>query len=120
MRIRHITYIPIAAFILLAPVGAEASWLPGWGSFDGTPGLDPYWCHGTGNELHVGDFNGDGKSDLMCHTTTTGRRRVDLGDADVRGFWGSDWDSNTDGGAVNDWCSAAGEEIFVGDFNGDG
>src|SRR5690606_7666324 len=86
---------------------------------------DPSWCHGAGNKLYVGDFDGNGHADLLCHTngsgSPAGRRRVDLAKVpDYRGFRGTNWDSNTDGGAVDDWCSAASESIYVGDFNGDG
>jgi hypothetical protein len=110
----------IPSILLFAPAIAEASWLPGWGSNDGTPGIDDSWCYGANIKLYVGDFDGNGRSDLMCHSSSSGQRRIDFQYATYRGFWGTNWDSYTDGAAVNDWCSESGEELFVGDFNADG
>ncbi|EDM81009.1 putative secreted esterase [Plesiocystis pacifica SIR-1] len=102
----------------LAPAQAHAK-LPGWG-IDGTPGVTDDWCWGLGRTAYVGDFNGDGLDDLLCHNSDNGRRRIDYADDAYSGFWGTDWDSLANSSASNDWCEAAGEELFVGDFNGDG
>jgi hypothetical protein len=105
---------------MLAPAAAEAAWLPGWGSGDGTPGVDDSWCYGANNTLYVGDFDGNGRSDVLCHNSSTGQRRIDFQYPAYRGLWGTNWDSNTDGGAVDDWCSESGEVVHIGDFNADG
>lgn len=110
----------VSTILMLSPAAAEASWLPGWGSSDGTPGVDDDWCFGANYKLHVGDFDGNGRSDVMCHNSGSGQRRIDFQYSTYRGLWGTNWDSYPDGGAVDDWCSDAGEEIFVGDYNGDG
>ncbi len=105
---------------MLAPAAAEAAWLPGWGSSDGTPGVDDSWCFGANYKLYVGDFDGNGHSDVMCHNSSSGQRRLDFQYSTYRGLWGTNWDSYTDGGAIDDWCSESGTEILVGDYNGDG
>lgn len=111
-----------AALLLLTPCEASATPLPGWG-IDGNPNVDEQWCHGTHRFLHVGDFDGDGATDLLCHNRSTGRKRIDfanqrpgspLTEIDFLGLWGTDWD-RTDG-----WCTASGESLVVGDYNGDG
>ncbi|MCX4243453.1 FG-GAP repeat domain-containing protein [Paraliomyxa miuraensis] len=111
-----------AALLLLTPSTASATPLPGWG-IDGNPNVDEQWCHGTNRSLHVGDFDGDGAADLLCHNRSTGRKRIDFAnqrpgspatEIDFLGFWGTDWD-HTDG-----WCTASGETLLVGDYNGDG
>ena len=35
---------------------------------------DRNWCVGGGKKVYTGDFNGDGKTDLCCHTTSSGRK----------------------------------------------
>ncbi len=80
--------------------------LTNWSSSDG-------WCsHDTG-ELHIGDFNGDGRSDLLCHDVANGDKWIIL--ADASGHFGlTNWY-----GALN-WCDLNSERLFVGDANGDG
>jgi hypothetical protein len=86
----------------------------GNGSFNGTDWEAPLnWCsHATG-ELHIGDFNRDGRDDMLCHDTSTGHKWVARARGNGR-FNGTDWE------APLNWCSHAGGELHIGDFNGDG
>ncbi|WP_181233890.1 FG-GAP repeat domain-containing protein [Enhygromyxa salina] len=70
------------------------------------------WCSHPGSKLHLGDYNGDGRDDMLCHDTA-GQKWIDYADSNGQ-FWGTDW-SYTDG-----WCAHAGSELHIGDFNGDG
>jgi hypothetical protein len=71
------------------------------------------WCDNEGSAIFVGDFNGDGRSDIVCHNGENGFRSVDL--ADSSGQFGG-----TDSTASNSWCDNNGSRLFVGDANGDG
>lgn len=46
------------------------------------------WCSHPGAENRVGDFNGDGRDDLLCHTDTDGGVHVDYASSQGR-FYGS-------------------------------
>ncbi|MFP2956776.1 FG-GAP-like repeat-containing protein [Myxococcus sp. 1LA] len=71
------------------------------------------WCtHSTG-QLHLGDFNGDGRSDLLCHDTNNGYKWLLYTDATGQVGGGGGW------AAALGWCSGA-RQVFTGDFNGDG
>lgn len=77
------------------------------------------WCEREGEHLWVGDFDGDGKDDLLCHGMIDGARRVDLSvpvseDILQVPFHG------TDVAAAGGYCRAASERLHVGDFDGDG
>ena len=74
---------------------------------------DAEWCNHDGAQLHVGDFNGDGRDDLLCHDTLTGHKWLDYASASGH-FLGTDWDRDAE------WCNEATSELRVGDFNGDG
>lgn len=121
-RALHISLacLALAALATVCPSSAEAG-LPGWG-VDGSPHIDDQWCFGSGRTLLRGDFDGDGMTDILCHNSSTGRKRIDFSGRDTlvasgleyRGFWGTDWDY------TQSWCIDGGEKLFVGDFNGDG
>ncbi len=74
---------------------------PGWWNW-GSPWCDP--AH-----LRLGDYNGDGKTDLSCHSDT-GYHIVAFSNGDGTfsspGWWGAQW------------CDPA--HLTLGDFNGDG
>jgi hypothetical protein len=69
------------------------------------------WCRSTG-QLLVGDYNGDGRDDMLCHNPSTGYKWVALARAGG-GFIGTDWQRNMG------WCRSTGQ-LLVGDYNGDG
>jgi hypothetical protein len=84
------------------------------GQFGGTNwSADAGWCNFAGASISIGDFNGDGRDDLVCHSAASGNRWVDL--ANTSGQFGA-----TDWSAGNTWCRANGDRMFVGDANGDG
>jgi len=71
------------------------------------------WCSHAGSELRIGDFNGDGRSDMLCHDT---RGRKWIAYANYKGNFdaGTGWHSNMG------WCIHASAQLLIGDFNGDG
>ncbi|WP_437621558.1 FG-GAP-like repeat-containing protein [Sorangium sp. So ce1151] len=70
------------------------------------------FCVAAGEQLYVGDFDGDGRDDLLCNQSD-GDMRIDLADSSGH-FQGSDW-VYTD----RNFCVTAGEKLYVGDFDGD-
>jgi hypothetical protein len=70
------------------------------------------WCNHEGSQLFTGDFNGDGRADMLCHDKT-GYKWVALASS-AGEFTGTSWKR------AMGWCSHAGSELHVGDFNGDG
>lgn len=72
------------------------------------------WCGGANVGLHLGDFNGDGRTDMLCHRRTTGDNWVSLANADGS-FSGTTWHNKK-----LKWCGHGGARFLVGDFNGDG
>lgn len=80
--------------------------------------IDTTWCSLAGEELFLGDFNGDARADLLCRyplrTATRGPGlRIDY--ADTGGsFTGTDWSLATT------WCTRPGDALHLGDFDGDG
>ncbi len=71
------------------------------------------FCNFEGAEIHIGDFNGDGRDDILCHSAETGNRAIDY--ANSAGQFGA-----TNFSAGNLFCRANGSRLFVGDVNGDG
>jgi VCBS repeat protein len=71
------------------------------------------WCVGDTRNLHVGDFNADGRDDLLCHDTLTGTRWVDFAAAGGEPF------AFTDSTGTGAWCNHVGARLSVGDFNND-
>ncbi len=69
------------------------------------------WCKGASRQLLVGDFNGDRRADLLCHTPATGYKAVALARTGGR-FVGTDWKKSLG------WCTGA-RQLLVGTFNGD-
>ena len=83
------------------------------GRFEGTDwSRAARWCRADVARLHVGDFNGDGRDDILCHNISNGWLHVDLANSSGQ-FWGTNWDRDAS------WCKAVGAELKVGDFNGD-
>jgi hypothetical protein len=69
------------------------------------------WCAHAGSVRLSGDFNGDGRDDLLCHDDL-GRKWVDYADGNGQ-LWGTDWEF------ASGWCGHAGSRILIGDYNGD-
>ena len=62
---------------------------------------------------HLGDYNLDGRDDLLCNSVATGRLWVDL--ASPSGDFGAtDQDANTN------FCKLPGDRLFTTDVDGDG
>lgn len=81
---------------------------------------DNAWCAQTANQrLFVGDANGDGRDDLICHNSS-GSTWVDYADASGR-FRGTNWSRTSDASADDSWCAIGPTlQLLVGDANGDG
>jgi hypothetical protein len=72
------------------------------------------WCNHSGAQLHIGDFNGDGRDDLLCHDTNTGHKWIAYSKNGANRFTGTDWERNMR------WCNHSGAQLHIGKFNGDG
>ena len=71
----------------------------GAGQFWGTDWeRDAGWCYHYFAELRFGDFNGDGRDDMLCHDLRSGHNWIDYADAAGQ-FWGTDWEHGTG------WCT---------------
>lgn len=77
------------------------------GKFTGSPWSGRAWCTGPRRELHVGDFNGDGRDDLLCHNVVNGKKEIDYANAQGK-FLAVDWSRN------NGFCSMPDAKMFVG------
>jgi hypothetical protein len=72
------------------------------------------WCGHSVGQLHMGDFNGDGRADLLCSDTSNGDKWIDYADGAGQ-FWGTDWQRESR------WCfGSSSARLHLGDFNGDG
>ena len=69
------------------------------------------FCFGKNEQLHIGDFNGDNRADMLCHDWKTGRNQIALANQDGH-FSSVNWRDNG-------WCSGTGRNVHIGDFNGD-
>jgi hypothetical protein len=75
---------------------------------------DVNFCLATGGKkLHVGDFNGDLRDDLLC-IAPTGSTQIDYNENDAVRFAGWDWWVDID------FCTHAGAKLLIGDTNADG
>lgn len=84
------------------------------GTFEGTNwSRDADWCSDATNRLHVGDFNGDGHDDILCHDLSSGWKWIDYANASGQ-FQGTNWTREAN------WCNDTSQELFIGDYNGDG
>lgn len=82
------------------------------GTFNGTDTRpEGRFCWGSDRQIYIGDFDGDGKADQLCHNETSGTRSIDYGATGLDG---------KDVMATNAFCRESNRYIVVGDFNGDG
>jgi|GEM_PF-5717915 len=79
-------------------------------------GVHSWPCRGVNARVHIGDFNGDGRDDLLCHDSTSGIRKIDYADGNGR-FGSFDWDSTVSGRRA--WCNERHQRLIIGDFDGD-
>jgi hypothetical protein len=102
--------------LLCADMVTGQKWIDfptGTATFAGTDWSTSFaWCVGQTRNLVIGDFNADGRDDLLCHDVKDGHRWVDL--ANSSGQFG-----NTDATGTGAWCSHVGARLYVGDFNND-
>ena len=72
------------------------------------------FCTDDNTQLFIGDFDGDGKSDMLCHNYQNGGKTIayatDNGDFSNCGTWYRNMH----------WCYQTYPKLYVGDFNGDG
>lgn len=74
------------------------------------------FCSHASGRLHAGDFDADGRTDLLCHDAGTGQMWVDFAAASGSPFNGvADWDP----GAAARWC-VGDWRLYVGEASGDG
>jgi len=70
------------------------------------------WCNHHGSSVYVGDFNGDNRTDILCHDT---KGYVWIAYADNAGtFTGTGWQKDMH------FCTCAGCTVCIGDFDKDG
>ncbi len=83
------------------------------GTFDGVANWtrSTAWCRADNAELHIGDFNNDGREDLLCHNTLSGTRYADYGTST-----GFAVDQMTFTGL---YCTFNTNRLFIGDVNDD-
>ena len=83
-----------------------------FGAFNGTDSRPAeQFCWGGDRQVYIGDFDGDGSDDLLCHNKSLGTRSIDYANTEFDGM-----DVMSD----NSWCKKSSRYIVVGDFNGDG
>lgn len=81
------------------------------GAFGGTDWERwPNWCTGD-SQLVVGDFDGDGRDDMLCNSD--GTQLIDFADSNAQ-FLGTDFSN------VSSWCVHDGSVLTVEDINNDG
>ncbi len=85
--------------------------------------VQPAWssavpfCNGTtGGDIFVGDYNGDGRTDMMCHPKASGVMTIDY--ADATGSYHNSGLWSPPAGPMF-WCTQPQQHMLTGDVNGD-
>jgi len=74
------------------------------------------FCTHESARLHAGDFNGDGRTDLLCHDSESGYTRITFAGRDAA----QPFDGDPDWWEDRAWCVHDGARVYASDFNGDG
>lgn len=83
------------------------------GTFGGTDWVrTSTWCAGSTKRVFKGDFNVDGRIDLLCHDAKTGHKQIDFASTSGQ-YAGNDWSTTTA------WCNGDKDRLMIGDFNND-
>ena len=69
---------------------------------------------GADRKLFIGDFDGDGRSDMLCHNSHTGHKKIAYANV------GGDFENPRTWNKNMHWCYKTNPKLYVGDFNGDG
>ncbi len=78
---------------------------------DGGAGPAAGWC-GDGKRTHYGDWNGDGRTDILCWDKAASAVSVALSNGDGFDAQPAPWSTG--------WCPGSVEALQIADFNGDG
>jgi hypothetical protein len=70
------------------------------------------FCAGSGFAIYAGDFDGDARSDTLCHDKNEGTVAIDY----AQNGFGIDWTSSLG----TSWCNGIGDTLLLGDFDLDG
>ncbi|MCA9709779.1 MAG: VCBS repeat-containing protein, partial [Myxococcales bacterium] len=62
------------------------------------------WCGAPTQRLFVGDYDGNGRDDLLCHDVVTGTKWIDYADGSGQ-FQGTNWVE------AGNWCDDAENEL---------
>ncbi|HEY8946433.1 MAG TPA: hypothetical protein VIM73_19415 [Polyangiaceae bacterium] len=109
------------AAILLHDVdsGGMRIHLPNDGEYGAATFVVPHtFCAGAKQNLYRADFNGDGRTDLLCHDVVAGALRMDrasTADGSTQPYGGTDW-SMIPG---TPFCAGKAERLIVGRFSND-
>ena len=72
-----------------------------------------YWCLGSGENIQIGDVDGDGRDDLLCNNSNSGALWVDLAQPDGS-FPYDNWMDTLN------YCKSPTAKMYMGKFNADG
>lgn len=75
------------------------------------------FCKGDSQRLLTGDFDGDTRSDLLCHDLETGIIQIDYGAFNT--VSGNTEFNGVNFTSVNGWCNGDTQQLIVGNFDDD-
>ncbi len=91
----------------------NGSWQEGWTNSEN--GLINTWTINSGDDFYPGDFNGDGRDELLCVQTTT-----NPGWLSMKRYSNGDWQWYWSSGGGNIILTGYKGTFVVGDYDGDG